>query len=99
MDVVGTDRYIRFSGRFKCTPQHFPIGQIVHHKMLEYRGVIYDVDPIFHGLEEWYERVATRVYQNHSPGITSSSMVRVREYMSRNGIGKRTQIASLSIIC
>jgi|SRR5215218_881256 len=58
MDVVGTDRYIRFSGRFKCTPQRFPIGQIVHHKMLEYRGVIYDVDPVFDGLEEWYERVA-----------------------------------------
>jgi heat shock protein HspQ len=36
----------------------FSIGQIVHHKMFEYRGVIYDVDPVFEGPEEWYEQVA-----------------------------------------
>jgi heat shock protein HspQ len=36
----------------------FSIGQVVHHKMFEYRGVIYDVDPVFEGSEEWYEQVA-----------------------------------------
>lgn len=36
----------------------FSVGQIVHHKTFGYRGVIYDVDPIFQGSEEWYERVA-----------------------------------------
>ena len=36
----------------------FSIGQIVHHKLFDYRGVIYDVDPEFDGTEEWYEKVA-----------------------------------------
>ena len=36
----------------------FSIGQIVHHKLFDYRGVIYDVDPVFQGTEEWYENVA-----------------------------------------
>lgn len=36
----------------------FAIGQIVHHKLFGYRGVIFDVDPVFQGDETWYERVA-----------------------------------------
>lgn len=36
----------------------FTIGQVVHHKMFDYRGVIVDVDPIFNSSEEWYEEVA-----------------------------------------
>ena len=34
------------------------IGQLVHHKMFGYRGVIVDVDPTFQGSDEWYEVVA-----------------------------------------
>lgn len=36
----------------------FFVGQIVHHRLFDYRGVIFDVDPRFLGSEEWYERVA-----------------------------------------
>ncbi|MGI9303895.1 MAG: heat shock protein HspQ, partial [Gammaproteobacteria bacterium] len=36
----------------------FSVGQIVHHKLFDYRGVIYDVDPHFQGTDEWYEEVA-----------------------------------------
>jgi heat shock protein HspQ len=36
----------------------FTIGQIVHHKMFDYRGVIVDVDPVFNSTEQWYEKVA-----------------------------------------
>lgn len=36
----------------------FSIGQVIHHKMFDYRGVIVDVDPVFSGTEEWYENVA-----------------------------------------
>ena len=36
----------------------FSIGQLIHHKLFNYRGVIYDVDPIFQGTEEWYQQVA-----------------------------------------
>ena len=36
----------------------FYIGQIVWHKLFDYRGVIIDVDFHFLGSEEWYEDVA-----------------------------------------
>jgi len=36
----------------------FSVGQVVHHKRFDYRGVIVDVDPIFQGTEEWYQQVA-----------------------------------------
>ncbi len=36
----------------------FSIGQIIHHKLFNYRGVIYDVDPVFQGTEQWYQQVA-----------------------------------------
>ncbi|MCH7486491.1 MAG: heat shock protein HspQ [Proteobacteria bacterium] len=36
----------------------FRPGQLIHHKLFEYRGVIVDVDPGFQGTEEWYASVA-----------------------------------------
>lgn len=36
----------------------FSIGQTVSHLLFGYRGVIYDVDPVFLGSEEWYDEVA-----------------------------------------
>ncbi len=36
----------------------FSVGQLVQHTKLGYRGVIADVDPVFAGTEEWYQRVA-----------------------------------------
>lgn len=37
----------------------FHVGQLVHHRRFDYRGVIIDVDPEFMGTEEWYESTAT----------------------------------------
>ncbi|MDY6992191.1 MAG: heat shock protein HspQ [Pseudomonadota bacterium] len=36
----------------------FFVGQLVYHKLFNYRGVIVDVDPVFMHTEEWYEQVA-----------------------------------------
>ena len=36
----------------------FSVGELIHHKLFDYRGVIVDVDPEFQGSEEWYEQVA-----------------------------------------
>ena len=36
----------------------FSIGQLVHHRLFAYRGVIIDVDAQFQNTDEWYERVA-----------------------------------------
>ena len=37
----------------------FQIGQPVKHKILDYRGVILDVDPVFDQSEAWYETLTT----------------------------------------
>ena len=36
----------------------FEVGQIIHHKLFDYVGVIFDADPVFSGSEEWYDAVA-----------------------------------------
>lgn len=36
----------------------FSVGQLIHHKLFDYRGVIIDVDPAFQGTESWYEAMA-----------------------------------------
>ena len=36
----------------------FKIGQIINHRLFDYTGVVFDIDPIFQGSEEWYEQVA-----------------------------------------
>ncbi len=36
----------------------FSVGQIVHHRKFDYRGVVVDVDPQFLGTEDWYARMA-----------------------------------------
>ena len=36
----------------------FSVGQPVWHRLFHYRGVVFDVDPVFLGSEEWYEQMA-----------------------------------------
>lgn len=36
----------------------FSIGEIIHHKRFNYRGVIFDVDDSMQLSDEWYEQVA-----------------------------------------
>jgi heat shock protein HspQ len=38
---------------------HFSVGDLVHHKLFDYRGVIVDVDPRLMLSDEWYEAVAS----------------------------------------
>ena len=35
----------------------FAIGEVVRHKLLDFRGVIFDVDPEFANSEEWYDAI------------------------------------------
>ena len=35
----------------------FSLGQIVRHRSFRFRGVIFDVDPIFNNTEEWYQAI------------------------------------------
>jgi heat shock protein HspQ len=36
----------------------FSVGELVHHRLFDYRGVVVDVDRNFQATEEWYEAVA-----------------------------------------
>ena len=35
----------------------FSIGDVVRHRLYDFRGVIFDVDPVFANSEEWYEQI------------------------------------------
>src|SRR5690349_4801579 len=35
----------------------FAIGDVVRHRMFDFRGVIFDVDPVFANSDEWYEAI------------------------------------------
>ena len=42
----------------KITRTRFAVGDLIHHRLFDYRGVIVDVDPTFQATEEWYKAVA-----------------------------------------
>ena len=39
----------------------FGVGQIVRHRFFPFRGVIFDVDPIFANTEEWYQAIPEEI--------------------------------------
>src|SRR6266540_3411299 len=39
----------------------FKIGQVVRHRLYPFRGVIFDVDPIFNNTEEWWLSIPAEV--------------------------------------
>jgi len=55
-------------GRSALMPQNvdipharFGIGDVVRHKIFDFRGVIFDVDPVFASSDEWYEAIPERL--------------------------------------
>ncbi len=53
------------AGRKITVPLHahsrFAIGDVVRHRMFDFRGVIFDVDPVFANSEEWYESIPKEI--------------------------------------
>ena len=39
----------------------YQIGDIVRHRVYDFRGIIYDVDPVFSNTEEWYNAIPEAV--------------------------------------
>jgi heat shock protein HspQ len=35
----------------------FAIGDVVRHKVFDFRGVVFDIDPVFANSEDWYEAI------------------------------------------
>jgi heat shock protein HspQ len=40
-----------------ATPATFTIGDVVRHRLFTFRGVIFDVDPVFNNTEEWWNAI------------------------------------------
>ncbi|MET0606146.1 MAG: heat shock protein HspQ [Beijerinckiaceae bacterium] len=39
----------------------FKIGDVVKHRVYPFRGVIFDVDPVFSNTDEWYEAIPAEI--------------------------------------
>jgi heat shock protein HspQ len=39
----------------------FGIGDVVRHRLFDFRGVIFDVDPVFANSEEWYQAIPEEI--------------------------------------
>jgi heat shock protein HspQ len=39
----------------------FGIGEVVRHRLLDFRGVVFDVDPVFANTEDWYEAIPPEI--------------------------------------
>lgn len=56
-----TEFYSPQAGRTVAAPAtndaRFGIGDVVRHRLFDFRGVIFDIDPVFANSEEWYESI------------------------------------------
>ncbi|MGF1622299.1 MAG: heat shock protein HspQ [Rhodomicrobiaceae bacterium] len=39
----------------------YQLGQVVRHRFFPFRGVVFDVDPVFDNTEEWYESIPEEI--------------------------------------
>ncbi|WP_299010730.1 heat shock protein HspQ, partial [uncultured Caulobacter sp.] len=39
----------------------FAIGQVVRHRIFPFRGVVFDVDPVFANTEEWWQSIPEEI--------------------------------------
>jgi heat shock protein HspQ len=45
----------------KIRSAKYTIGQVVRHRVYPFRGVVFDVDPLFSNTEEWYQSIPAEV--------------------------------------
>jgi heat shock protein HspQ len=39
----------------------FNVGDVVRHRLFDFRGVVFDIDPVFANSEEWYDAIPEAV--------------------------------------
>ncbi len=61
MPMDRSEFYSPQAGRRIEAPRHcearFGIGDVVRHRLYDFRGVIFDIDPVFANSEEWFEAI------------------------------------------
>jgi len=50
-----------FDGMIRVRTAKYRVGQIVRHRFFPFRGVIFDVDPVFTNTEEWYQAIPEEI--------------------------------------
>ena len=45
----------------KTRTAKFQIGQVVKHRLFPFRGVVFDIDPVFNNTEEWWQAIPADV--------------------------------------
>jgi heat shock protein HspQ len=55
-DVESTSRepYPPLEGYERMRVAKFGLGQVVRHRLFSFRGVVFDIDPVFANTEEWW---------------------------------------------
>ena len=51
------ERSSPMAGKIAIPSARFAIGDVVRHRIFDFRGVVFDVDPEFANSEEWYEAI------------------------------------------
>jgi len=68
----------------------FAIGQVVHHRFFPFRGVIFDVDPVFANTEEWWlaipEEIRPRKDQPYYHLFAENEEVYYEAYVSEQNL-------------
>jgi len=45
----------------KARTAKFKIGQVVKHRLFPFRGVVFDIDPVFANTEEWWQAIPAEI--------------------------------------
>ena len=49
------------SSPIRIPSARFAIGEVVRHRLFDFRGVIFDVDPVFANSEDWYQAIPEEI--------------------------------------
>jgi heat shock protein HspQ len=50
-----------FDSPSKSRIAKFKLGEVVKHRVFPFRGVIFDIDPVFNNTEEWWQSIPENV--------------------------------------
>ncbi|HBG98681.1 MAG: heat shock protein HspQ [Rhodobacteraceae bacterium] len=45
----------------RASQAKFMLGQVVRHRVYPFRGVVFDIDPVFDNTEEWYQAIPEEI--------------------------------------
>ena len=55
--MTSFERSTPMTGKIAMPLASFGIGDVVRHRIFDFRGVVFDVDPVFANSEEWYDAI------------------------------------------